>query len=290
VVAVSAAPDCTRGNDDSRPGVRVDIELARRVERFSGASAAAYAEARVRLDASLGARVERRDGVVLVDGGRGAGDNSSAAFGLGLSGPVIADDDIVWVERFYEGVRPARVQVASPADPSLLDALGARGFRALRLTSTCVAASPWRTRPLPPGVTVRALAPAEIELWNAVGEATYGPNEGSAADARLSSLPLFLEPNITFLASVDGVPAGVGSLAISGDGDHRAGLVLAGMTIPAFRGRGVQSALLDARLAESARRGLALLISGAAPASTSERNLRQAGFTVAYTTLLFQKH
>jgi GNAT superfamily N-acetyltransferase len=83
-----------------------------------------------------------------------------------------------------------------------------------------------------------------------------------------------------FLARIDGEPAGAGALAIH-DGVAK---LFSTSTIPAFRRRGVHSALLRARLQVAARVCEIALVS-AVPGSDSQRNLERAGFRVAYTRI-----
>jgi GNAT superfamily N-acetyltransferase len=85
-----------------------------------------------------------------------------------------------------------------------------------------------------------------------------------------------------WLARVEGEPAGGGSLLVcdglalfAGDG-----------TLPAFRRRGVQAALIAARLAESARLGCALAVTCTQPGSTSQRNFERLGFRLIYARTL----
>ena len=54
-------------------------------------------------------------------------------------------------------------------------------------------------------------------------------------------------------------------------------------TRPAFRKRGVQTALLRARLAAARKAGCDLAVSMTEPGSDSQRNLAQVGFRLAYT-------
>jgi hypothetical protein len=66
-------------------------------------------------------------------------------------------------------------------------------------------------------------------------------------------------------------------------------MLFGGTTLPSARERGAQRALIDARLDAAARQGATLAISVAAPGSGSERNLRRAGFTCAYTAALYER-
>ena len=59
-------------------------------------------------------------------------------------------------------------------------------------------------------------------------------------------------------------------------------LAMAG-TLPEFRGRGCQSALITARIAAAADGGCDLIVASAEFGSVSQRNLERGGLTVAYT-------
>jgi hypothetical protein len=73
--------------------------------------------------------------------------------------------------------------------------------------------------------------------------------------------------------------AGTGAVAI-----HDGVALLAGAsTIPSARKRGVQAALLQARLAHAAAHGCDLAMMCAAPGGASQRNAERQGFRIAYT-------
>lgn len=81
-----------------------------------------------------------------------------------------------------------------------------------------------------------------------------------------------------YFARRDGEVAGVAYARIA-DGL----LQLAGATtLPAHRRRGIQSALLRARLVEAAASGCDLAVVTVEPASKSQQNVRRAGFALLY--------
>ena len=81
-----------------------------------------------------------------------------------------------------------------------------------------------------------------------------------------------------YLARIDGEPAGTAVLDVRGD---RA-LLAAGSTRAAARGRGVQAALIDARLAAAAARGCTIACAGSYFGNSSMRNLQRAGFSTVF--------
>jgi GNAT superfamily N-acetyltransferase len=85
-----------------------------------------------------------------------------------------------------------------------------------------------------------------------------------------------------YLARVDGVVAGGASMR---EFDGIAQLCGAA-TLPAFRRRGVQTALLHARLRDGARRGCNLAVVTTAPGSPSQQNAQRRGFALLYARAL----
>jgi ribosomal protein S18 acetylase RimI-like enzyme len=87
-----------------------------------------------------------------------------------------------------------------------------------------------------------------------------------------------------YLARVDGEPAGAAVLTV-GDG---IGYLANASTLPEYRRRGVQTALIARRLADASAAGVELVCSGTAFGSPSQRNLERAGLHVAYTKAVWR--
>lgn len=86
-----------------------------------------------------------------------------------------------------------------------------------------------------------------------------------------------------YLAFVDGRPA---SLACVFTGEQATSIAVMG-TVPEYRNRGCQSALIRQCIADAAEAGSDLVVSQTGSGSTSERNMIRAGFQVAYTKMLW---
>ncbi len=84
-----------------------------------------------------------------------------------------------------------------------------------------------------------------------------------------------------YVGFMDGTPAAHAGLYL--DQDSGAGVLAATATLPEFRGRGCQTALLHQRLADAAAAGCDLVVSEAPPGSTSQRNMERVGLRTAYT-------
>jgi GNAT superfamily N-acetyltransferase len=83
----------------------------------------------------------------------------------------------------------------------------------------------------------------------------------------------------SFLAEIEGQPIATGAMFI-----HDGVALLAGAsTIPEWRRRGAQLALLESRLSYAAEKGCDLAMMCASPGSASQRNAERQGFRIAYT-------
>ena len=86
-----------------------------------------------------------------------------------------------------------------------------------------------------------------------------------------------------YLARIDGKPAAAATLFMH----DRVGYLADATTSPSFRGRGLQLALLRRRMVDAADAGADVVFSGAAPFSTSHRNMERAGLRVQFMRSLW---
>jgi GNAT superfamily N-acetyltransferase len=135
------------------------------------------------------------------------------------------------------------------------------------------------TPPAPPA-TIRAAKPDEAKLYTKVvtdGFAEQVPVTQSLRDVVES---FFHRPQgQSFLAFLDGEVAGAAAVAAQ-DGIAE---LYGAATLPRFRGRGVQTALIAQRLAWGAEQGCSLATTTTGPATTSQRNFERAGFQIVYS-------
>lgn len=88
-----------------------------------------------------------------------------------------------------------------------------------------------------------------------------------------------------FLARVDGQPAALGVLHVRGNVASMAN----GITLPEFRGRGLQRALLCRRVALARGLGCDLIVSQAEPRGISMRNQQRSGLSIAGTKAIWER-
>jgi GNAT superfamily N-acetyltransferase len=89
------------------------------------------------------------------------------------------------------------------------------------------------------------------------------------------------EGTYPFLAECEGHAIATGCLGIH----NGVALLAGGATIPEWRNRGAQQALLEHRLAYAAGAGCDLAMMCAEPGSASQRNAERQGFRIAYTRI-----
>jgi GNAT superfamily N-acetyltransferase len=264
----------------------LDLDLARRIELAEAVAAVEGAETHTRLRPGSVAAVEEIAGGFAVY--CGATSPITQAVGLGLDGPV-SDVEFDRLEQFYRGRgEPVRVEACPLADPSLIEHFGKRSYRVTEFTN--VMARPVdakETWPAPaPGVTIEKCGPELIELWTMTVSQGFAEHFAVTQEL-LDVMRMFAMGSNAecYLARVDGKVAGGATLST------RAGVagLFGASTLPPFRNRGVQTALLHARFTRAAAAGCDLAVSLARPGSVSQRNIVRQDFRVLYTRVKFEK-
>jgi GNAT superfamily N-acetyltransferase len=268
--------------------LQLTLDLARRIELSEAQAAVDGAETIERLQPGSGAAVEPIAGGFAIY----CGPNSpvTQAVGLGLSGPV-TDEEFDRLEAFYRSRNePIRVETCPLADHSLIEQYAKRGYRVTEfsnvLARTLNGSSEKETWPAPPPeINIEKVENDKINLWTVTVSKGFADHFPVTKDL-LNVMTMFARgPNIElYLAYVDGRVAGGGTLALR---QGVAGLFGAS-TLSPFRRRGVQSALLRARLAQAAAAGCDLAVSLTQPGSISQRNIMRQGFEVLYTRVKFE--
>lgn len=258
-----------------------DLELARSVEGFSARVMAQLVQTLARRNPAGGATFLALGRVVAPFAGTGSPLNE--VIGLGLDGPV-EEKTLLAIEAFYQARQTAvRIQLCPLAEESLGRRLTARGYALLEFENVLVrelSPADATAAPSAPGVSVDPAKALEQELWCRLARGGFFA-PAAAPDAFEGVFEALFEQPDTFpwIARVDGEPAGAASVGVQDGITNLFGMA----TLPAYRGRGVQSALIAARLAVGARLGSRIATVGGRPGSGSQRNLERAGFHIAYT-------
>jgi GNAT superfamily N-acetyltransferase len=260
-----------------------DRSLASRLERAEATANARFVEARRRLFPELGAEwIEVAGAYAMFDG---VDSPCTQTFALGLERmPDPADLDRI--EKFFLDHRaPVFHEVSPMADKALLPLFVERGYHPVELSNVMFLPLAGRRPQAPPpsgAPQARVAGDDESEVWVRTGlEGWRELLEFAPQMSDLMRTSARTEGNLRFLAEIDGTPVAAGALAI-----HNGVALLAGAsTIPEWRRRGAQRALLEARLDHAARAGCDLAMIAAEPGSSSARNSERRGFRVAYTRI-----
>ena len=280
--------------DPDRTPLFCGSELAGRIER---------AEAQLIAEATDAARRRRGDGggfVIPVAGGvatfaeEGSPYNKIAGLGFGgLPGDASLDE----IESaFADQGAAVQAEVASLADPLLVDLLTERGYRLAAFENVLGRGLVPGSGPVTaPGIEVRRSGPDELDAWvelvtdAGVHPDTQGiPMEEFPRDVleRAERDSAAITGIRRYVALRDDQLAGGASFRIA---DGIAQLTGAG-TVPAHRRNGVQTALLAARLADSAAEGCDVAVVTTQPGSKSQQNVQRRGFDLLYTRAVLVKH
>lgn len=218
---------------------------------------------------------------------------SNQACGLAMDGPI-SEAELDALVDFYvqRGVEP-QLEVCPFAHQSLVAGLAKRGFRLREFENVLV-------RPVPEGEDLAARMPRtdglvlervdasdEAALAVHIDAATSGFRSGPIAPeafalhARMMRHPRF----DGFTATLDGAVIGGAGVETMGE----IACLLGASVRPAWRRRGVQTALMVARMLHARQRGASLVVVHSAPGIPTERNAARLGFSVAYTKAVMHR-
>jgi GNAT superfamily N-acetyltransferase len=267
--------------------------LAGRIER---------AEAQLVARASEAARHRRADTagfVIPIAGGvasfaeEGSPFNKVAGLGFGGVPGAAALDEI---ERaFTARGAPVQIELAHLADPVIGALLTERAYRLASFENVLgLALKGEPERVTPPGVEVRQSGDDEFESWlDVVADGVAHPDtqgvpshEDFPREVIARAMRDFAAAGVMrYVALRDGVIAGGASFRMASGVAQLTGAA----TAPAHRRRGVQTALLSARLADAAAAGCDVAVITTQPGSKSQQNAQRRGFDLLYTRAVLVK-
>ena len=272
---MASLPDSYRFHADL---VHADLALARRLERTEGSANARFVEARAREFPEVGAEwIEVAGAYAMYDGAQSP---CTQTFGLGLFQMPTAGE-MERIEGFFRERKAAVMHEVCPlADAALLTMLNERGYRPVELMSVLFLPLQERAPGEQGSLPARIAGEGERDLW--AKASADGWREFTEVASMLSGLARVIastEGTSPFCVELDGQMVATGALAIR-DG---VALFAGASTVPEYRRRGAQQALLESRFAYAMERGCDLAMIVTAPGSASQRNAERAGFRVAYT-------
>jgi ribosomal protein S18 acetylase RimI-like enzyme len=259
----------------------VDKAFARRLEAVEEMPQVFYARLFQKQRPEIGAAEEEICGGHMIFAGLGS--PIGRAVGMGLDQPFTAQD-LDRIEQFYRSHKaPSQLDVCPLHDPELFELLKERGYAIAELNNVLYRPlTPDEELPAPPPhCEIRRGSIDEADASASILDRAFFPNGAPKEFAGLLT-PLYQMDNaLTFVAMADGTMVACGAGMVIPE--HRVfGLFGAG-TMPEFRGRGLQTALLRTRMAAAAQAGCEYAVIVTNGGSTSQRNAERLGFRVAYS-------
>ena len=271
----------------------VNSDLAAQIDRAEGRLCSGVAAATGKL------HPEYRSLVLTTGGGEAVFVNSQSpmnkVIGLGFDGPLKTTDFEHLESEWKDRGEPVRVELSSLADPSCGDFLCQRGYR-LKGFENELGRPAKDVGSAPKGITVKAVADAaDAVMFIDISATAFANMDGTGQVADDAFDREFLERVLKdaalsagmrrYLANIESGSVGAASMRIDG---KLAQLTGAG-TLPQFRGRGVQKALLQTRLSDAYAAGCELVVVTTAPGSRSQQNVMRQGFSLLYTRAILTK-
>ena len=261
--------------------------------------------AEARLTASIGehflaARSHLRPVVRRLGGGiavyTGPSSPMNKMIGVGLTDPP-TDDELQSIENeFGQRAAPLQAEVSALARPAFVTHLSARGYQLKGFENVhgrAISAAESRQPRSPIDVTL--LDRRDHDRWVDASIRSFldGDTEGAQADQlpsrEAAEGPLRDVMDVPgferYCAWIDGQLVGTATLRL----DDGLAQLCGAATLPAWRRRGVQTALLQRRLADAAAAGCDLALMTTSPGTKSQENGLKQGFALLYVRALMVK-
>jgi GNAT superfamily N-acetyltransferase len=225
---------------------------------------------------------------------RAQGSPFNKVIGLGFS--PLEEAQLERIEHGYQQRgAPVQIELATHADPAVTNLLAARGYHLTGFESVLGRAlDETAAVPTPASITVRRASDPERQQWVDVlmdgaaevtaGETSPAHDEFERAVLELAFKDMADNRSIArWIALMDDQVVGGASMGIC-DGIAQ---LLGAATRPSARRRGVQSALLAARLTAAHASGCDLAVVTTQPGTKSQQNVQRAGFTPLYARAIW---
>lgn len=259
----------------------MDKAFARRLEACEEMPQVLYARMFQQTRPEVGAAEEEICGGHMIFAGLGS--PIGRATGAGLDRPFGAED-VEAIERFYsERKAPSQVDLCALHDGAVFEMFKRRGYAIAELNNVLYRKldAEEEFRPPTAGCEIRRSVPHEADTVGSIVEGAFFPDGAPEAYRGLIAPFYQMEGALAFVARTGGkiVACGTG-LVIP---QHKVFALCGAGTLAGFRGRGLQTALLQARMAAAVAAGCEYAVVVTNGGTTSQRNAERLGFRVAYS-------
>lgn len=264
--------------------------LAERIERAETQLISAATEA-------AGRRTAGHTFVIPVAGGAACfadvGSPMNKVVGLGFAGAP-GDAELTEIEQAFAALgTPTQVELSSLGDPEIAAVLTGRGYRLVSFENVLGRPTADGLQPVVAG-DVEVRRSDDLATWiDVVVEGFAHPDtEGVPSHEEFpreiienAEHDMVQAGAATYLAYRDGAVAGGAGMRVS----EGVAQLVGAATAPAHRRRGVQSALLAARLIDATQAGCDIAVVTTQPGSRSQHNVQRRGFHLLYTRAVLVK-
>ena len=206
---------------------------------------------------------------------------------------VVAAEELSALARFYDQRGGGYdIELSALADRELRDQLEAAGYRR-GVTEVALVrkneASRATALPLPEGIdAIERLLPSEGErAAQVLAAAAFAPDPPSAALLEVARTSLSQSDSVGWVAVAGGVDVACACHSIADE--NGVASLYGGATLPEWRGRGIQRALIEVRCADLRRSGARWVVVVTAAETTSFRNAERAGFRASHAWELWRR-
>jgi GNAT superfamily N-acetyltransferase len=259
----------------------VDQAFARRLESCEERPQVMYARVFQKTRPEVGAAEEEICGGHMVFAGQGS--PIGRATGIGFD-RAITTEDLDRIEAFYrERKAPAQVDLTPMHAPEIFEMFKQRGYAIAELNNVLYRRldAAEKLALVPPGFEIRRSSREEADVTGAIVESAFFP-EGAPEGFRGLIGPLYqMENALAFVATAEGRPVACGTGIVIAE--HSVFALSGAGTLADYRGRGLQTALLQARMEAAVKSGCEYAVVVTQGGTTSERNVERLGFRVAYS-------
>lgn len=214
--------------------------------------------------------------------------------GLAMSAPV-GVKELAHLETAYADLGlPVEIDLCPHADPTLLPLLAARGYHVNAFSNTYVmplvheANRPANNQEI--DIITGSQLSDELFIEHCVaGFSVQAVSRPASLLQALARIAVMRQDTRLFAARISGLIVGTAGLSLLPTPAGTVAYLSIASTLPAARNRGVQAALLLARLQAAADAGCILASASVRPTNSSARNAERAGFSLAYTKCTFSR-
>lgn len=260
-----------------------DLALAQRLEQGHVASGLAFVQAYQQQYPDSQASTE------AVAGGQamfqGVGLPSTQALGIGMNGPVLAEELDRLEAFFFQRGSPAVLDLCTLAHQSIWALVQERGYTVREVSNVLakrlVADEPFAA---PSPFQISAVLPENIYDWGGMVMRAFLETEQVPEDY-LATMSIVLPDQYAYVCSEQGEGLGGAAMNIQ----ERLATFYGDATLLRSRRRGVQLGLIYHRLRAAVELGCDLASASVWPGTASHRNYERAGFQLVYTRIMVNR-